>query len=59
MNTPQTRAGDLLLLQWTATDGVREVTDGVDTFVYRDGLISARTVRHTLTGRYTQTDRTA
>ncbi|MET8507721.1 nuclear transport factor 2 family protein [Streptomyces sp. NPDC004787] len=48
--TPQF-AGDVLFLQWAATDGVHEVTDGVDTFVFRDGLISAQTVRYTLTDR--------
>ncbi|WP_030689690.1 hypothetical protein [Streptomyces globisporus] len=40
-----------LFPQWTATGSAHEVLDGVDTFVFRDGLISARTVRHTLTER--------
>ncbi|MFE1952794.1 nuclear transport factor 2 family protein [Streptomyces sp. NPDC059524] len=44
-------AGDVLFLQWTAATGTHEVTDGVDTFVFRDGLISAQTVRYTLTNR--------
>ncbi|MFC9729890.1 nuclear transport factor 2 family protein [Streptomyces roseolus] len=44
-------AGNVLLLQWTAATGTHEVTDGVDTFVFRDGPISAQTVRHTLTPR--------
>ncbi|MFF5284750.1 nuclear transport factor 2 family protein [Streptomyces sp. NPDC013171] len=48
--TPQF-AGDVLFLEWTATGATHQVTDGVDTFVFRDGLISAQTVRHTLTAR--------
>ncbi|MFB6819000.1 nuclear transport factor 2 family protein [Streptomyces sp. NPDC056347] len=44
-------AKDVLLLQWTATTPTHEVTDGVDTFVFRDGLISAQTVRYTLSPR--------
>ncbi|MFF4674744.1 hypothetical protein ACFY1C_33905 [Streptomyces sp. NPDC001279] len=31
------------------------VTDGVDTFVFRDGRISAQTVHYTLTPRTTRT----
>ncbi|GAA3159512.1 MULTISPECIES: nuclear transport factor 2 family protein [Streptomyces] len=44
-------AGDVLLLEWTAATASRQVTDGVDTFVFRDGRISAQTVRYTLTDR--------
>ncbi|MFF3787086.1 nuclear transport factor 2 family protein [Streptomyces sp. NPDC001933] len=44
-------AGNVLFLQWTATNATHEVTDGVDTFVFRDGLISAQTVRYTLSTR--------
>ncbi|MFI8255238.1 nuclear transport factor 2 family protein [Streptomyces filamentosus] len=44
-------AGDVLLLHWAAATDTHEVTDGVDTFVFRDGLISAQTVRYTLTPR--------
>ncbi|SEE16500.1 nuclear transport factor 2 family protein [Streptomyces sp. TLI_105] len=44
-------AGDVLFLQWTATGSTHEVLDGVDTFVFRDGLISAQTVRYTLIER--------
>jgi hypothetical protein len=39
----------VLFLQWAATTGARQVADGVETFVFRDGLISAQTVRYTLT----------
>ncbi|MFF0559687.1 nuclear transport factor 2 family protein [Streptomyces sp. NPDC004266] len=44
-------AGDVLFLRWTAAGSAHEVLDGVDTFVFRDGLISAQTVRYTLTER--------
>ncbi|MEV8091697.1 nuclear transport factor 2 family protein [Streptomyces nigra] len=41
-------ADDVMLLEWAAdADGAR-VEDGVDTFVFRDGLIGAQTVRYTL-----------
>ncbi|WP_367430242.1 nuclear transport factor 2 family protein [Streptomyces celluloflavus] len=42
-------AGGVLFLRWTAATATHQVTDGTDTFVFRDGLISARTVRYTLT----------
>ncbi|MFF0479336.1 nuclear transport factor 2 family protein [Streptomyces sp. NPDC004284] len=51
--TPQF-AGGVLFLQWTAATATHQVTDGTDgtdTFVFRDGLISAQTVRYTLTDR--------
>ncbi|MET8571523.1 nuclear transport factor 2 family protein [Streptomyces sp. NPDC004783] len=48
-------AGNVLFLQWTATTATHEVTDGVDTFVFRNGLVSAQTVRYTLTPRTTPT----
>ncbi|WP_101786707.1 nuclear transport factor 2 family protein [Nonomuraea indica] len=48
--TPQF-AGEVLFLRWCATTAAHRVTDGTDTFVFRDGLISAQTVRYTLTHR--------
>ncbi|MER6978079.1 nuclear transport factor 2 family protein [Streptomyces carpinensis] len=42
-------AGEVLFLQWSASTSGHQVTDGLDTFVFRDGLISAQTVRYTLT----------
>jgi hypothetical protein len=42
-------AGDMLFLEWTARTSTHQVADGVDTFVFRDGLISAQTVRYSLT----------
>ena len=37
---------DLLLIEWSATSARNDITDGVDTFVFRDGLIRAQTVRY-------------
>jgi hypothetical protein len=39
-------AEDLLLIEWSAQSAESEVTDGVDTFIFRDGLIRAQTVRY-------------
>ncbi|MFT9473270.1 nuclear transport factor 2 family protein [Streptomyces sp. 11-1-2] len=41
-------ADDVLFLEWSATAAQARVEDGVDTFVFRDGLIHAQTVRYTL-----------
>jgi len=38
---------DVLFLEWTADSAVNRVDDGVDTFVFRDGMIRAQTVRYT------------
>ena len=38
---------DLLFIEWTAKSASASAA-GVDTFVFRDGLIRAQTVRHTL-----------
>lgn len=38
---------NVLLLEWTA-DAADSRADGVDTFVFRDGLIQAQTVHYTL-----------
>ena len=40
--------GDLLFIEWTADSERTRVEDGVDTFVIRDGLIQAQTVRYTV-----------
>ena len=40
--------GDLLFLEWTADSAKTSVDDGIDTFVFRDGLIRAQTVRYTV-----------
>jgi len=39
--------GDLLFLEWAADSAVNRVDDGVDTFVFRDGMIRAQTFRYT------------
>jgi hypothetical protein len=39
--------GDVLFLEWVADSADSRVDDGVDTFVFRDGLISVQTVRYT------------
>jgi ketosteroid isomerase-like protein len=40
--------GDALFLEWTADSEKTRVDDGIDTFVFRDGLIRLQTVRYTL-----------
>src|SRR5438270_14091510 len=39
--------GDVLFLEWAADSPLKRVEDGVDTFVFRDGMIWAQTVRYT------------
>lgn len=38
---------NLLFLEWAAESAVYRVDDGVDTFVFRDGMIQAQTLRYT------------
>jgi hypothetical protein len=40
--------GDVLFIEWNATSENTRADDGIDTFVFRDGLIRAQTVRYTL-----------
>jgi len=40
--------GDVLFIEWSATSAATKVEDGIDTFVFRDGLIRVQTVRYTL-----------
>ena len=40
---------DILLLEWRAESENTKADDGIDTFVFRDGLIRVQTVRYTLT----------
>jgi ketosteroid isomerase-like protein len=40
--------GDVLFLAWTADAEKTRVVDGIDTFIFRDGLIRLQTVRYTL-----------
>jgi hypothetical protein len=39
---------DILLLEWAADARTNLVEDGLDTFVFADGLIRVQTVRYTL-----------
>jgi hypothetical protein len=43
-----TFADDILFLEWTADSAKSSVSDGVDTFVFQDGLIRVQTVRCTI-----------
>jgi ketosteroid isomerase-like protein len=40
--------GDVLFLEWAAVSAATKVEDGIDTFVFSDGLIRVQTVRYTL-----------
>jgi hypothetical protein len=39
---------DVLFLEWKAQSESARIDDGIDTFVFRDGLIRVQTVRYTL-----------
>jgi hypothetical protein len=39
---------DILLLEWKAESEHTKADDGIDTFVFRDGLIRVQTVRYTV-----------
>lgn len=41
--------GDIMLMTWAAESAANRADDGVDTLVFRDGLIHAQTVHYTLT----------
>ena len=41
-------ADDVLYLEWNATGGGRKIEDGVDTFIFRDGMIRVQTVVYTV-----------
>jgi hypothetical protein len=42
---------DVLLLEWKAESARTKADDGIDTFVFRDGLIRVQTVRYTLVSK--------
>ncbi len=42
---------DILLLEWAAESAKTKIEDGIDTFVFKDGLIRVQTVRYTLQKR--------
>jgi hypothetical protein len=39
---------DILFLEWNAESENVKVEDGIDTFVFRDGMIRVQTVRYTV-----------
>lgn len=39
---------DVLFLEWEAVSAATRADDGLDTFVFRDGLIRVQTIRYTL-----------
>jgi hypothetical protein len=41
--------GEVAFLEWTAQGDGREVRDGVDSYVIRDGLFVAQTIHYTVT----------
>lgn len=43
-----TFADDVLYLEWKATGGGRTVQDGIDTFIFQDGMIRVQTVVYTV-----------
>lgn len=40
-------ADDVLFLEWTADSAKASVSDGVDTFIFQNGMITLQTVRNT------------
>jgi ketosteroid isomerase-like protein len=47
-NVKTTFADNILLLEWTADSASGSVSDGVETFVFQNGLIQYQTIRFTL-----------
>ncbi len=44
----QVYADDVLLVEWSAVGSTARITEGADTFVFRDGEIRVQTVRYKL-----------
>lgn len=44
----KTFADDVLYLEWKATGSGRKVEDGIDTFIFKDGMIRVQTVVYTV-----------
>jgi uncharacterized protein (TIGR02246 family) len=40
--------GDVLFIEWSADAEKTKVEDGIDTFIFRDGMIRLQTVRYSL-----------
>jgi hypothetical protein len=47
-NVITTYVEDILFLEWTADSTKGSVSDGVDTFIFKDGMIHVQTVRATI-----------
>ena len=47
-NVKTTYVEDILFLEWTADSKVASISDGVDTFIFKDGMIHIQTVRDTI-----------
>lgn len=47
---------DVLLLEWKAESEKARVEDGIDTFIFENGLIRVQTVRYTLIPQTAPTD---
>jgi hypothetical protein len=47
-NVKTTYVEDILFLEWTADSTKGSVSDGVDTFIFKDGMIQIQTVRATI-----------
>ena len=41
-------ADDVLYLEWKATGGGSKIEDGIDTFIFQDGMIRVQTVVYTV-----------
>ncbi len=41
-------ADNVLYLEWKATGGGRKIEDGIDTFIFEDGMIKVQTVFYTV-----------
>lgn len=41
-------ADNVLYLEWKATGGGRKIEDGIDTFIFEDGMIKVQTVVYTV-----------
>lgn len=46
-NVKTTFVENILFLEWTADSDRASISDGVDTFIFKDGLIETQTVRFT------------
>ena len=46
-NIKTTFVDNILFLEWTADSAPASVSDGVDTFIFKDGMIEVQTIRYT------------